>query len=168
MGKGIIFFLLIYISSQSEISVGPVYVEADRSVSHFGARLDGLAGEEVVWVLPGCGSSQNQSRCAVFTRSHTAVPPQGTNISHFSRSIWTWRCSRHQWKIRKCLLRFSKLMHLCSWFFSLTSWNEALSLCEKLKTSWKSFRNSASLTLKTGHLWTISPGIESTWFTAPQ
>lgn len=60
-GKDIIFFwlsfLIIYSSSQSEISVGPVYVEADRSISHFGARLDGAAGEEVVWVLPGCGSS---------------------------------------------------------------------------------------------------------------
>lgn len=52
MGKDIIFFclsfLIIYSSSQSEISVGPVYAEADRSISHFGARLDGTAGEKVV------------------------------------------------------------------------------------------------------------------------
>lgn len=59
-------------------------------------------------------------------------------------------------------------MHLCSSFFVLISWNEASSSCERLKTSWKSFRNSVSLTLKTGHLWIISPGIESAWFTALQ
>lgn len=66
--------------------------------------------------------------------------------------------------LKRSVNRFSKLTHL--WFFFLISWNEALSLCAKLKTSWKSFRNSVFLTLKTGHLWTISPGIESTWFTA--
>ncbi len=59
-------------------------------------------------------------------------------------------------------------MHLCSWFFFLISLNEASSLCERLKTSWKSFLSSVSLTLKTGHLWTISPGMESTGFTALQ